>query len=296
MNLRNTSQHIFCATHPEEPIMRVSTNHEDSKLFYCHDCLSGTSSNNTLVKFNDLIKTLQNEYSSQEPPQYNNALAKDILELYTNKNQTESKFNEVILKQNLKADEEINKIQNQMIKLLKKVRGIIHDRLDQYENSFIEMVDNYLNQIQMQEKVLANSIKEVPTQEQLVKRIFNGKTAEEAETNLRSVFEELKTMKEIKDGTAIKGLISTKNTLEQISESTDVISKKDENFYVTTLSSLENYLKSILYEIKENKEDNKNEDNKSTEQLKLQQVLLRNLGNIYIYFSYLQILSNYWKN
>ena len=235
---------ISCSIHPNEPIIRVSLDLDDEKLLYCYDCLQLNKKAN-LVKFQEVIQILTNQFSVQ-PSLVHASSTNETQDYLNDTDEVQAEFSDKINQNKDKADIELKKIERAIIHLLQNIRATTHGKLDQYENSFNRLYNVYSIAAQTHEEILSGFDKETPTQSDLDQRIFNNESSQQAENNLRTVLKDLKALKEIKEGAALGRINKAKAKLEQICDSTFIISEKTEKEYASKLNILSSYFEAVL--------------------------------------------------
>lgn len=243
---------IFCSTHKDEIVIRVSLDPEDSKLFYCIQCLHDEKK--SLIKFQDLLQTLSIEYINQSLEEDEKKLPQELKDFYNNQKHSQLKISNVVTKQKQRIDQELKKMEKQLLVLLRNVKKTVHISLDKYEEMFQSMFEDYSEKAQSRENILKSKTDFLPREEEMHQRIFDGtRNSCEVEKNLRSMLQELAIRKETKHDKNASQLGIVKKNVEQILENDFLIPNKMESEYMKRIESLQSFLEAVLLGLKNEK-------------------------------------------
>ena len=194
---------LACPTHPEEVVIRVNITPEASnrsgennknnapKLFYCYECFEEAPENikSKLIKFQDLLQTLQENFSSLSITDTNISLPVELKDIDKNRDRHQTEISDLISDQKQLLNQELKKIEHQIHALFQLIRKASNDKFDAQNNAFAKIMDLYSDKI---ESFTSTALEGLQDPETLQNRIFNSQRSTdpdqataEVEKNLR---------------------------------------------------------------------------------------------------------------
>lgn len=241
---------ILCATHPDEIVIRVSVNPEDSKLFYCRDCL--TEPRPDLIKYQDLLQHLSMQYINQDLSSHKISLPQKIDDFHKDQKQMETEISEQISQEKQKVDEGIRKIERQFAQLIKALTEATYKKIEGFSKSFNGVCEEFSRRVICHEELSVGTKNVLPSKEALYSKILGSAgSSTEVENNLKAALNELKIKKASSDERNIDEIGKLKKKLEETVINTFVIPPKTQKDYETRIKNLQNLLEALLFGLKE---------------------------------------------